>query len=183
MSDDKTSSDEKTMKQYQRPKRPHCPYVRLEISDDIIRMAVKRDSSHCMVAEGVRAVSPNARSIAVDVQTIRWSDPERGLRYTYLTPRLVQEKIVQFDQGVLPEAFSFQLRQGQVTLMMKRRNSGAAPRPRTPAQLANDERFARLNKKEFRAGFAGVPTVSGGTPPPLSSFARRRAFGLRALKV
>src|SRR5271170_4180133 len=100
-----------------RKRRLLAPRVAIAVTRDIIEDAVVRDSSHCMIAQAVRSAVPNAKSISVDLQTIRWSDAELGLRYTYLTPRVAQVALIDFDQAKSPKEFAFQLRQGQVTRM------------------------------------------------------------------
>lgn len=165
-------------------KRVKAPRLTISVSEAVVEHSKQRDSSHCMIAEAVRESAPYAASISVDLQTVRFSDPEKGLRYTYLTPRKAQEALIDFDQGIQPAEFEFQLTRGQVTVMATRRNSGAAPRekPRTAKQKANDERLARFAKKTFVNQDSGVAYPTGGRTPPVSSFARRRAFGLRALR-
>src|SRR5688572_22178065 len=77
---------------------PRAPRVIVNVTQEMIDRSMVKDSSHCMIAETVRAAVPSAQYVAVDIQTIRFSDPKRRLRYTYLTPRIAQVPIVQFDQ-------------------------------------------------------------------------------------
>jgi hypothetical protein len=155
----------------------HAPHIRIEVTPEIIAASTARDSSHCMIAEALRAAYPLARNVAVDLQTIRLTDPAKGLRYTYLTPRTGQIALVDFDQGRLPEPFGMTLRGGQVTVAGYRR-------PRTPDQAEREKalRKARLVRPVNDGGErTGVPEKMGGRTPPLSGFARRRAFGIRGL--
>ena len=86
-----------------------------------------RNSSHCMIAEAVRASGPWASAGMVDLQSIRMTDLERGLRYSYLTPRLAQLALIKFDQGEKPKAFKMELAGGAV------RRSRHYPRRNEPA--------------------------------------------------
>ena len=62
--------------------------------------AMERNSSHCATAEAIKEAIPDARFVSVDLQTIRWTDPKKGLRYCFLTPHVVQHNIIiPFDQG------------------------------------------------------------------------------------
>jgi hypothetical protein len=62
--------------------------------------AMEKNSSHCATAEAIREQVPEARFISVDLQTIRWTDSRKGLRYVFLTPNAIQGGvIVPFDQG------------------------------------------------------------------------------------
>jgi hypothetical protein len=64
--------------------------------------ALRANSSHCAIAFAIRDAVPYARHIAVDLQTIRWTDPRpgSGVRYVFLTPAVAQHNvIIPFDQG------------------------------------------------------------------------------------
>jgi hypothetical protein len=141
----------------------------IRITPEIIADSVRSDSGHCMISEAIRLVRPTATGIAVDLQTIRFSDPKKRCRYTFLTPRRAQEALVAFDQGdKVIEPFSFRLERGQVSEMGGR---WSKKKPRR-AVLKNTER------EKVRHN---VPNIVGGQTPPISAL-RRRQFGLRALK-
>lgn len=152
------------------------PRLLVEITQEHIDTSIPRDSGHCMIADAIHAVVPDATFIAVDLQTIRFSDPATGLRHIYLTPRRGQEALVKWDQGIKPQPFSFQLRGGQVRAMNRGRNSGS--------------RKVRLVTPRDGSG-GSVPEVHGGPLPPTAALAsgprvpkgRRRAFGLRGLTL
>lgn len=75
------------------------PKVQLNITKKLIDEAIKGDSSHCMIAEAVKIAYPSASHVHVDIQTIRFTDPERRERYFFLTPRRAQMEILAFDHG------------------------------------------------------------------------------------
>jgi hypothetical protein len=163
--------------------KPHAPQLEIIVDETTISHSQQRQSSHCMIAEALHQIVPNARSISVDLQTIRFSDPEKRLRYTYLTPRIAQVNIIKFDQGELPEPFDFRLRGGQVTKMMSYQERNT-PQPRLPLEtdgsISTSEigTSAAMTKGSERLLARRV----GGKPPPLGNLAKRRAFGLRALE-
>lgn len=160
------------------------PRVTIEVTEELIDQAVRGDSGHCMIAEAVKAAYPNARYVSVDLQTIRFSDPTTHERYTYLTPRAAQVALVDFDQGAHPQPMRFQLRGAQVTPSGSRQaRSGKAAseaqrRAAAKATAASKQVRARLTNEP--AG--DVPDKIGGRTPPTTPIARRRAFGLRALR-
>ena len=84
---------------------PRAPRVIIDVSQETIDDSIKRNSSHCMIAEAVHRTLPYAINISVDLQTIRFTDKQRGLRYAYLTPRYAQIAIIQYDQGERPGPF------------------------------------------------------------------------------
>jgi hypothetical protein len=102
------------------PRVPHGPRVDVNVTKPIMDLSKGRNSSHCMIAEALRDARPDAASISVDLQTIRFSLPNRRLRYTYLTPRIAQLALIKFDQGQMPEPFSFSLKGAHVTSMFRR---------------------------------------------------------------
>src|SRR6266542_2636280 len=124
-------------------KMPKSPRFNVDVTKEIIQASASRDSSHCMIAEAVRAAYPGAQFVAVDIQTIRFTDRPKGLRFTYLTPRQAQVALVKFDQGQVTDPFRFQQRAGQVTKAGRNR----VPRATTDSREASDHdnlRKARL---------------------------------------
>ena len=157
-----------------------APRVKLHITAEMIESAKTRDVNHCMIAEAVKAAYPDAKTVAVDIQTIRFSDLKKGYRYTYLTPRLAQVALVQWDRKIMPEPFEFQLRNGQVTRAGNRPPAGKNPKGTGGIDKANKIRKARLLNRVKGSGSV-MDRVGGKTPPLDIPFSRRRAFGLRAL--
>lgn len=177
------------------PKLPRPPRVKVNITQELVEQSKLADSSHCMIAEAVKIAYPDATKVSVDLQTIRFSNPAKRVRYIYLTPRLAQIALVQFDQGREVEPFSFTLAGAHVIGMYERplqrlqgieadQDTGATK----PIEVAvkNRERThkARLAKQglRFDDNNGSVPRRVGGKAPPSTPFSRRRAFGLRALE-
>lgn len=138
-----------------------------------------------MIAEAVKAAYPGCSYVSVDLQTIRFSDLEKGVRYTYLTPRTAQVALVGWDVGVKPEPWRMQLRNGQVTKAGRTRirsQRELSEKQVAQREVARAARGAALSKAQLSPSEKGnVPDRIGGSPPPVTPFARRREFGLRAL--
>ena len=179
------------------PRIPHSPHVKIKINTDLIYTSKQADSSHCMIAEALKLALPEAKSISVDLQTIRFSLPEKRLRFVYLTPRIAQIALVEFDQGIEPEPFEFNLSRGHVTAMYKRPEillsgvrtdsvSGVENPVIIKVKKPENKTIAKMNlaKQGIRKpeSKGEVPQRVGGKTPPTTPFARRRAFGLRALQ-
>ena len=163
------------------------PSPTLEITEDIIASAERRNSGHCMIAETVKVAVPDASYVTVDLQTIRFTILKLGLRFTYLTPGPAQAALVNFDQGDHTEPFSIRLRGGHATKAGRKLKAKDADRDKTT-----------LTKK------AGTTTRVGGRPPPLAALMNtspkngkgtqakkdhttgvgtRRKFGIKNLKL
>ena len=158
------------MTEAQRVKRefPIAPTFTVDVTKAMIEHTKARNSSHCMISMAVREAMPQATSISSDLQTIRLSDPDKGLRYTYLTPRVSPASVDRLRSGELPEPFSFKLNgTGALVTKMARKGPYKTPQPTTLVVVG---------------GTGAVPRRVGGRPPPQSRLAKRREFGLRALK-
>lgn len=184
----------------------------ISITQDLIETSERRSSSHCMIADAVkdagRRSGMHMTSVAVDLQTIRFTDKTAMVRYIFLTPRLCQQALVDFDQGIHTEVFNTTLRNPTIVSAGFRRGSTNSkgkkkpkgPKPSTP-ESAKKSNGSEIDSPGTRAqlivtksrtrneGSRGVhklvsapDMILGGTAPPLGSFARRRSFGLYALR-
>ena len=181
----------------------HPPSMNIEVTLEVIAEGVRKNSSHCVVAEAVRAhlnvleAKSNGKSkfsnVSVDLQTIRFSNLAKKERYTYLSPRSCQVCLVDFDQGKKPEPFTFRLRDGQTTRSGYSLAEMAKKRARRAKQNLNEIEKEKLqvdelktsNKATMRIPVDGnkhgtIPEKVGGRTPPIS-IGNRRSFGLRAL--
>ena len=156
-----------------------APQLRVVVTAEIIAKSQQRDSSHCMLAEAVkeaaRAAGFHPKFPGVDLQTIRFTDPDNGYRYTYLTPRRCQVALIDFDQGRETEPFVFQLRGGQVTKsgVRGKNRPGGYVRPPTPAQVeASRENLAGANAVNPAAGInlpADAPQEDAAQQPEVQA--------------
>jgi len=159
------------------------PRITIVITAEIIAQSVARHSGHCFIAEAIRAAYPHFTTVTVDLATIRFSDPEKRLRYIYLTPRIVQVAIILFDRGEPPEPFRFVLwRAAQITRNMNWNRSKpsrpkssppkSSPSESSPSESSpspNPTAFPSLGPKRTQregGGSGSIPTVIGGNPPP-----------------
>lgn len=189
--------------------------IRIQVTQDQIDYAVPRNSSHCMIADAVKTSVPLADHVSVDLQTIRFSRPDIRKRYIYLTPRVAQLALVNWDAGIKPPPFSFRLSSPHIINMYpakpKRTEGdnesvvdnaeGPRTRPYRPMSEEGKKVISDNMKENFRqqkafmvalgtAGQRHIPEVEGGVAEPMmrdkdtkTTFSRRRAFGLRGLKL
>jgi hypothetical protein len=73
----------------------------------ITAVAAGRIDGERMIAAAVRAARPDVRNVAVDVGTIRWTDPKSRRRVTFDTPAVVRAALLRIAGGAAPEPFRF----------------------------------------------------------------------------
>jgi hypothetical protein len=77
------------------------------ISAEAIAATVGRVDGEHMTVKVLRAARPDVRNVAVDLGTIRWTDPKTSRRVTFGTPTAVREALLGLARGDTPEPFRF----------------------------------------------------------------------------
>lgn len=149
----------------------HAPMITLKVDAETIARSCVRNGHHCMVAEALKKQYPNLSYIAADIQTIRATDLKKRERYIWITPRNVQQLIIDFDQGKKPAPFKINMRVGQILesgngMPLKKKGER---KPRAKAQVGVEKNHPR------------IAAIVGGKAPPRSPIGFRREFGVRAL--
>jgi hypothetical protein len=111
---DHNDSQESKRATIRRKRVPYSPRLTLSIDRETIEASTRRKSSHCMIAEAIKRAIPRATGVSVDLQAIRWTDPDLQLRYIFLTPREAQVALLHFDRGQTPEPFEMKLSNAHV---------------------------------------------------------------------
>jgi hypothetical protein len=168
-----------------RKQKFNAPRPIIEMKKEYIEQAIRKNTHRCMIVKAIQEQVPEASAISVDLQTIRWSDRRRGLRYTFLTPRVAQQLLVLFDLGdkqrleKFGPAVKFRLR-GALVTSITRNEKGR----RKLAHNLGRRRIA-ATKRDKKSGT--VPEQIGGKPPPLERFHAshnsRREFGVRGFTM
>lgn len=168
---------------------PRSPHLRVQVTAEDIQTGVQSASGYCMVAEAIKREVPWARRVSVDLQTIRVSDPEKGIRMAFLTPLGVQRALIKYDQGVVPDPFRFHAAHAHVTRITTRPSVKAAAEERAAAgrALPNERAAERPTRKGpttvRRQDDTSRPIRKGGVLPPVAVLAhdprrgRVRTFG------
>jgi hypothetical protein len=60
-----------------------------------------------VIKEAIRAARPDVRNVAVDLGTVRWTDPKSGKRVTFRTPDSLRYALTAMTRGERPEPFRF----------------------------------------------------------------------------
>jgi hypothetical protein len=162
---------------------PLGPKVRVVVSTETITRGTVADSRICMIAEALKEAVPVATHVSVDVATTRFTDPTKGLRYVYLTPFTAQMALLAFDEGRVPTAFSFTLRNAHVSAagVPKPKDSDSAERKKAKEKAlaqaaAIPSRSVIVSQHGTTANQASPRVIGGKRPPQLRSL---RRFGLR----
>ena len=161
-----------------------APTKKVFISQERINTSVERDSAHCMFADAIKDSIPSAQRPEVDIQTVRWSDPEAGYRYVYLTPRAVQDAIIHFDTGeknkLKPFTFTLPSKEAQMfPLCTLTEEQKASKRKYNESYKEREIVVGKVNGQ----GREDVVGVIGGTPPPRVPGGRRRIFVLKQMRA
>lgn len=143
------------------PKRP--PQIFIEVTEELIKSSMKRNSNSCMTAEALKLRRPDLSRVSVDIQTIRATDDKKQERYQWLTPKAIQQAIVDFDAGKEVKPFRVKLGDGQV-----HRSFHGKWNPSDSTKKAQ----TRRNKKRRGTKKSNVAPKAIGS---------RRAYGLRNL--
>jgi hypothetical protein len=101
-----------------RPARRPPRQTTVTISAEAVAAAtVGRIDGERVIAAAVRAARPGVRNIAVDLGTIRWTDPKTGRRVTFATPTVVRDALLALAlaRGDAPEPFRFILKRATHT--------------------------------------------------------------------
>jgi len=158
-------------------KRPRGPVIYVSITPEILERAKRANSRQCMIAEAIKEAYPGASSVAVDIQTCRFTAPEKGLRYVYLTPRVTQMALLDFDQGIDPKPFEFTLKLAQV--LRSRQGYKKFKEDNSPG--TSDPLSKPYTRFLSGGGSAGNnPVRTGGRAPPQMKMWRK--FGLKGFK-
>lgn len=143
------------------------------VTQEDIDKGTKSNSSKCPVARALARTFPTAKTVMVDLQTIRLTDADTNKRIVFLTPPKAAATAVQFDAGDTVEPVRFRLRPAQVVEYATRRtpHNGTRHTPRRP------KKKAALRKDGIVEG--GEPIRGGGR----MSGRTRRFYGSRHLRI
>jgi hypothetical protein len=93
-----------------RPVRRRQPPKQTTITitaDAISAMTAGRIPAERIIVEAVRAARPDVRNVAMDLGTVRWTDPKTSRRITFDTPAVLREALLGLTHGIAPEPFRF----------------------------------------------------------------------------
>jgi hypothetical protein len=121
------------------------PTLVLKITPEQHERAVKSDSGGCLIADAIKDQYPQLTGITVDMATIRVSDRQAGMRYTYLTPPIAQHLLLAFDQGWPQPADELVVKRAVKITPIMRPKGG--PRSRVAVAARREARIAELEAK------------------------------------
>jgi hypothetical protein len=76
-------------------------------ADAIAAMTAGRIPAERIIAEAIRAARPDVHNVAMDLGTIRWTDPKTSRRITFDTPAVLRDALLGLTHGIAPEPFRF----------------------------------------------------------------------------
>jgi hypothetical protein len=84
------------------PRKPPRQTTVIVGGDAIAAATTFRVTGEHVIAEAVRAARPDVRNVAVDLGSIRWTDPKTGRRVTFDAPDAVREALLALGRGIAP---------------------------------------------------------------------------------
>lgn len=78
---------------------PNSYRIRVTKSDVLNSVRGDNNAGRCAIANALKRQYPNLTYPAVGYETIGYSDPATGERYTFKTPRRIREFLRDFDAG------------------------------------------------------------------------------------
>jgi len=119
------------------------PVIVVPVSSKLIANAVRKDSHRCMIRDALKQRIPKAQRIRVDLQSVRFTDPDTNTRYKYFTPLPGQQALVNFDQGKVQRPFTLTLKDG-----VKESVARATPRGKTTKRASSRKSRAATTSKQ-----------------------------------
>jgi hypothetical protein len=168
-------------------RKPTCPVRCFRVTPEHFKIGVSQKSDACPVAEAFKDAFPQYRSVSVDLATIRATDPEKNLRYIWLTPPAGQAIITLADPDLAAASGHIGVKEirpiwvtlkpagSQVIPILRRKLSKAklasAKAKEKATKLANAVKAAKAARKNPRViierGGENAPRVIGGKEPPM----------------
>lgn len=111
------------------------------VTQEHIDRATPCDSSYCAIANAVKDSLPYAQRVNVDLQSIRFTHRDTGVRYTYFTPPAGQAYLLALDDGnrAAMQPFKFLLnRPAQTQQPSERRGKATVTKSKTHAPIKRD---------------------------------------------
>jgi hypothetical protein len=164
--------------------QPVPKVVEVTVTADVIAHATRNDSGHCVASDATNATIPGARC-ETDLQTMTLTLREHGIRVAYLTPPIVQQALVDFDNGAPIRPFRFALRRADAIQVRRYRakdpTTGKTP-PRALPGIGESGKRTTVKVGDTRVAPTGASRI-----PPVGVLANRkgrvRRYGMRQLEA
>jgi len=134
------------------------PSLTLKIGEDMVERAIQSSTGNCLIATAIKEQYPRYTKVTVDAATIRFSDREKGERYTYMTPEDAMQFLHWFDQGWKPATDRLVLKRAIHIAPILRAANGKNSEKATAAR--RKERIVALETKQAE-GYELTPAERG----------------------
>src|SRR5215471_5940101 len=142
--------------------------IRVDVTERMINTAKVCDGAYCMISEGIKTAFDKLKTpidvVYTDLQTIRYTIPKKNKRYVHLTPRSVQQALVDFDSGDPVEPFTFVLYTDRAVQILPAKKHPGNPEGGKPPPKASPRYPARLRRfglRLLKRGLAEKLTAKG----------------------
>ena len=136
------------------PKRSLSPRLSIPITPEAWTKAKRANSAACLIADAARTTYPHLTGWVVDMAQIAATDPERGVRYHWITPQPAQDLLLAFDQGwAQPASHKITLARAFRVTAIRRSTQWRTP----------EDRVARLAELEAKEADGSITSSERGS--------------------
>jgi hypothetical protein len=159
---------------------PNGPRLKFTVTQQFIDKGIAANSGYCMIAESLKAAYPQFTNVAVDMRLIRATDPQKELRYIWVTPELAGAALVLWDQGTMPPEFEVVLNNPWVQAAPQKKKRSKELSARDRARNKSRHNLHRALKKRRLIASEGKMRQVGGKEPALGQWSFQRTFGVKS---
>jgi hypothetical protein len=111
----------------------HNGRIHISLTQQHIDESMQRNSSHCAGVAAIKEAIPDATFVSLDLQS--WRLSRKGCRYVGLTPHVLQDFLVNYDQGNAVSPITFTLKPAYICKAGKKRTHTPDPEQLTDVGL------------------------------------------------
>jgi len=119
-----------------------------------------------MIVNAIKEQITGATVVVVDRNTVRFSIPEKGLRFVYPTPPLAKDALARFDAGITVDPFIVRLINGRATSMARHvKETDATGAVKTRKKLRHNLGAQTMRVTKTSSGAIETEIVGGQVTP------------------
>jgi hypothetical protein len=150
----KTQGQEVTPEEV-RPKRnkklQQIKKMKVAVAQDDIDKAIRGNTRKCMIERSIERDYPTLKNVVIEKNTVRFTDPDRNVIYTFDMAPVGRAAILMWDDGGHIAPFAFTLRHPVVRQRARRKDGYMHPKPKEDSAIKSLGAVPMPRTKEARA--------------------------------